>query len=80
VQKIKLIWDFRGPDAEQMAVHHTRHLDQFSNQQQLSESLTGTDRISEKYAVAWMVVCEDDMQSVRDKLRPHRGERWVASA
>ena len=29
-RKIKLLWDFRGPDAKETAKHHTIHLKDFA--------------------------------------------------
>ena len=28
--KIKLLWDFRGPDAKETAKHHTTHLKEYA--------------------------------------------------
>lgn len=73
-QKIKLIWDFRGPMAEGTAKHHAIHLDEFAQKEQLSFFESGTEIINEMYAIAFMVVEEEDMIVVRDALKPHRGE------
>ena len=29
MQKIKLLWDFRGPNAKKIANHHLKHLKDF---------------------------------------------------
>lgn len=73
-RKIKLIWDFRGPDAEQIAKHHCVHLKEFSDQSSLSFEDIQSEVMSEFYCIASLVVNESDMIAVRDLLKPHRGE------
>ncbi len=73
-KKLKLIWDFRGPDAEKTAEHHEIHLKQFIEKENLPLKITGTEFFSEMYSTAYLVVYEKEMISVRDALKPHRGE------
>lgn len=73
-KKLKLIWDFRGPDAQKTAEHHEIHLKEFIQTDKLQNDITGVETISELYSVAFLVVDESEMISVRDRLRPHRGE------
>lgn len=75
MQKIKLIWDFRGPDSEKMAEHHQVHLDEFVKRENLSIQDTGFEKIDDSYSLAYLVVEQEDMIPVRDALLPHRGER-----
>ena len=35
-RKIKLLWDFRGPDAKATAKHHTLHLKEFATLEKLA--------------------------------------------
>lgn len=73
-KKIKLIWDFRGPDALKIAEHHEIHLKEYIAIEQLPLNITGFEPINEMYAIAYMVVNEENMIMVRDALKPHRGE------
>ena len=73
-RKIKLIWDFRGPAAEKIAEHHEKHLKEFISFEKLDLNITGYQHINEMYSFAFMVVEESAMISVRDALKPHRGE------
>jgi len=73
-RRIKLIWDFRGPDAEKTAVHHELHLKEFSLASDEREGETGHVNHSEFHSTAFLVVDETNMIAVRDKLLPHRGE------
>jgi hypothetical protein len=73
MRKIKMIWDFRGPDGLQIAKHHQIHLDEFITAEKL-ESKAGFQEINEVYAIAFMIVEEQNMIMVRDALKPHRAE------
>ena len=73
-RKIRLIWDFRGPDAEQIAKHHCVHLKEFSDQSSMSLEDIRSEVLSEFYCTASLVVQESDMIAVRDLLKPHGGE------
>lgn len=74
MRNLKLIWDFKGPDALKIAQHHEIHLKEYIEQQQLPITITGTETISELYSIAFLVVSEDNMKPVRDALKPHRGQ------
>lgn len=73
-RKIKLIWDFRGPDASEVAKHHEKHLKEFILQASLPINITGNQDFSIAHSIAFMVVQETHMIQVRDALLPHRGE------
>ena len=75
-RKIKLIWEFRGPNAEKTAIHHEIHLKEYIQIEQLSLNITGYDVISEFSAIAYMIVYESDMNLVRAALKPHRGQLY----
>ncbi|MCM4168671.1 hypothetical protein DHD08_13360 [Arenibacter sp. H213] len=77
-RKIKLIWDFRGQAAHKTALHHKVHLEEYKILNKLENSITGNLDINEMYAIAFLVVKESEMISVRDALRPHRGEVYTA--
>lgn len=73
-RKIKLIWDFRGPEAFEIAKHHCVHLEEFSVKEKLHFYEIATNEISEMYCMAFITVDEKDMITFRDALKPHRGE------
>lgn len=73
MRKLKLIWDFYGPDAKKIAEHHEIHLKQYIAIEQLELKITGTEILSEEHAIAFMVVTEAQMKTVRDALKPRRG-------
>jgi len=73
-RKIKLIWDFRGPTAKEVAMHHEKHLKDYIEAESLSPNITGNTELSSMHSIAYMVVEEVNMTGVRDALIPHRGE------
>jgi hypothetical protein len=76
-RQIKLIWDFRGPASSKTAEHHEIHLKEYIKIEKLSLDITGFQTYGEMHAIAFMVVDEHDMISVRDALKPHRGEVYL---
>ncbi len=73
-RRIKLIWDFRGPASSKTAEHHEIHLKEFIIAEQLPINITGFEIYNEMYAIAFIVVSDENMIAVRDALKPHRGE------
>lgn len=73
---IKLIWDFRGPDAEKIAEHHVIHLREFVAIEQLPLTIMDKQVINEMHSIAYLVVNDQQMREVRDALKPHRGELY----
>jgi len=72
--RIKLIWDFRGPDAPKIAEHHVVHLREYAASENLSTPVFGVERFSEMHSIAFLVVDKSEMIQTRDALRPHRGQ------
>ena len=73
-REIKLIWDFRGQASAKTAEHHEIHLKEYILTEKLSPNITGFEIFGEMYAIAFMVVTDENMIQVRDALKPHRGE------
>ena len=71
---IKLIWDFRGPEAQKIAEHHVIHLKEYATAHDLDKNATGIEKQSPLYCIAYLVVKKNEMLAVRDALKPHRGE------
>ena len=74
MRQIKLIWDFRGEAASKTAEHHEIHLKEYITIEKFPITITGFEIKNELYAIAFMVVTDDNMIQVRDALKPHRGE------
>ena len=73
-RKIKLIWDFRGEASAKTAEHHEIHLKEYISIEKLPLNITGFEIKNEMHAIAFMVVTDENMISIRDALKPHRGE------
>ena len=73
-RKIKLLWDFRGPDALETAKHHTIHLKEFAAIENLPFHEIDIKELTPMLCAAFIVVNESDMKVYRDALKPLRGE------
>lgn len=73
-RKIKLIWDFKGPDALETAKHHCIHLKEFAQLENLNYHEVANNQLNEMYTIAFITVDESNMKIFRDALKPHRGE------
>lgn len=73
-RKIKLIWDFKGPDGLETAKHHCIHLNEFAQIDKLPYHEVNHKVLNEMHTIAFVVVDEEHMKVFRDALKPHRGE------
>lgn len=60
--------------AAKTAEHHEIHLKEYIEIEKLPITITGFQIINEMYAIAFMVVTDENMIQVRDALKPNRGE------
>ncbi|MCH3881813.1 MULTISPECIES: hypothetical protein [Tenacibaculum] len=74
MRKIKLLWDFRGEDAQETAKHHTIHLKEFAQIESLSFHEIDIQEKNPMLFSAFITIDEKDMKTFRDALKPHRGE------
>lgn len=70
--RIKLIWDLRGPDAEQTAKHHAIHLKEYADKHLNESNTSGVEKQSEMHSIAYMICDREQMIEIRDALKPHR--------
>ena len=73
-RKLKLIWDFKGPDSLKIAEHHCIHLKEFALIEKLHYYEINYTILSEMHTIAFITVDEVDMKTYRDALKPHRGQ------
>lgn len=78
MRKLKLIWDFRGPNSQRTAEHHVIHIKEYITLEKLDINITGIEVLSEMHAIAYLVVDEANMKPLRDVLKPHRGQVFTA--
>jgi hypothetical protein len=75
-QRIKLIWDFRGPNAAPIAAHHAKHLEEFAVAEGLEDTLCDTEQITEMHHIAYLIVDKVHMDTLRESLKPNRGQLY----
>ncbi len=73
-ERVKLIWDFRGPNAQPIAIHHAKHLAEFAETDKLQNTITGNEEITPMHHIAYMVVEKSLMNTLRETLKPTRGQ------
>jgi hypothetical protein len=76
-ERIKLIWDFHGPNAYPIAQHHAKHLDEFAKIEALQHSFSGSEQLTEMHAIAFLVVEKKLMNTLREQLKPNRGQVYT---
>jgi hypothetical protein len=76
MEQVKLIWDFRGPNAQPIAEHHVIHLKEFSDVEGLKHTLCAVEKISEMHHIAYLVVEKTMMNDLRERLKPNRGQLY----
>ena len=77
MERIKLIWDFRGPNAAPIAEHHVKHLQEFVASEALQHTICDVDAVSEMHHIAFLVVEKQHMNDLRERLKPHRGQLYT---
>ena len=73
-KKIKLSWDFRGPDGAKTAEHYTHHLEEFIVANKLKNRVYGTEDMTKMHSASYMLIDEVELEAVKRALRPHRIE------
>ena len=72
MMKIKLIWDFKGSNDLQVAVHYTKHITEFMEEKNIPFFDVGENSLSEFHQIVYLVIKKEDVNTVRDALKPHR--------
>ena len=72
MQKIKLIWDFRGSSDVQTATHYTKHLEEFFAEKNLELFEVGVETLNDFHQLAFVVINIEDIDVVKHALKPHR--------
>lgn len=72
-RKIRLIWNFRGPDALKTAEHHVIHLKEFAQIEKLFFYEVNTIKENAFFSMAYIIINEADLKIYKDALKPDRG-------
>ncbi len=73
-ERVKLLWDFKGPNALKTAEHHVIHLNEFIISEKIDNSFTKVSTLSSNHTVAEMIVPNRYMNDLRARLKPTRGQ------
>ncbi len=74
--KIKLIWDFRGGNGSGTAKHHVIHLNEFIERESIADTTAHHESLSESHSIAYLITPKENMITLRDALKPNRGEKY----
>ncbi|MFT6715442.1 MAG: hypothetical protein ACJA0Q_000069 [Saprospiraceae bacterium] len=74
-QRIKLIWDFRNVEAEKIAEHHVKHLEEYIASKKVQNTSAHYEMVLPNHWIAYLITHKSMMIELRDALKPHRGER-----
>lgn len=74
--RIKLLWDFKGPNALKTAEHHVIHLNEFIISEKMADSFTQIQTIHSNHTIAEMIVPNSYMNDLRKRLKPTRGQLY----
>ncbi|MGB3590784.1 MAG: hypothetical protein WBA16_03780 [Nonlabens sp.] len=77
MRKLKLIWDFKGPDSLETARHHLLHLDEYVQQNQIVILKSGTEPITANHHIAYVACLESTVTILRDSLKPRRAQLFT---
>lgn len=73
VNKIRLVWDFRGLDGLKTAEHQHVHLIQFMKKEKIVFFDDKVEQINELHSICSIIINESHLNFVKNKLKPHRG-------
>ena len=76
MNQIKLIWDFRGPNASQIAKHHATHLEEFIKLEQIENTTCHIEQVTPNHVTAFLITKKDNMNFLRERLKPNRGQLY----
>ncbi|MBM78416.1 MAG: hypothetical protein CL846_08030 [Crocinitomicaceae bacterium] len=74
MDKIKLIWDFRGSTDLQVATHYTKHIVEFLEEKNIKFFDVGGQSISEFHQLAFVIINKEDIDLVKYVLKPSRAK------
>jgi hypothetical protein len=78
MRNLKLIWDFRGPDAQKTAEHHLIHLDEYLEREKIEVIESDVEKLTDVHSIAFIACSENVMPKLRDELKPHRGQLYIS--
>ena len=74
MEKIKLIWDFRGPSSSQTAAHFKIHLLEFFASEKMLLIESGVESINEFHHYTYAVIDRQNLEGIKSAIKPTRGQ------
>ena len=74
MEKIKLIWDFRGPASPQTAAHFKIHLLEYFASEKILLIESGVESINEFHHYTYAVIDRQNLEGIKSALKPTRGQ------
>lgn len=80
IDRMQVLWDFHGPQAEATAEHFLHHLRERLATEAWPAHATGTESAGPGHCAAFAIVDAPLVPAIRAALRPQRGLPVTASA
>ncbi len=64
----------QGPNSKETAKHHILHLEEYLNMEQIKDAEVGVEDYGVLQSNAYLIVDENYMTELRNRLKPHRGQ------
>ena len=74
MEKIKLIWDFRGPVCPQTAAHFKIHLLEFFASEKIFLIESGVVPVNEVHHYTYALIDKRNLEAIKSALKPSRGQ------
>ena len=74
MEKIKLIWDFRGPASSQTAAHFKIHLLEYFASEKILLIESGVESMNEHHHYTYAVIDKQNLEVIKSALKPTRGQ------
>lgn len=75
--KIKLLWDFRGPDALKTAEHFLIHLNEFVERESVVAEKTDIEKHTDMFVSTILITESSYLEILKNALKPSRGQKVV---
>jgi len=72
MQKIKLIWEFRGRNTLKMATHYNKHIKEYFELKNIDLIDSGHEIINEFHHISFAIIKKENVNLVKQALKPHR--------
>ena len=72
MSKLRFVWEFFGPESNQLAKHHHTHLNEFFAKENISNINTGVEQESSNLSCSYVVIDDSYLELIKSSLKPHK--------